>query len=200
MKNKIIPKNKEDLKKIIQDEMSMNGNNCDLNHIDVSQINDMVGLFLSSHFNGDISKWNTSNVEDMQAIFGFSAFNGDISKWNVSKVKNMYAMFLNSNFNQNISNWDVTNVIDMSHMFYKSQFNQDISQWNISNVIDIHDMFKVSELEKENQLPYWHLPTKEERINAFFNYRTEQEKKHIEDFLDLSSMHEIDKKIKFNKI
>ncbi len=55
-------------------------------------------------------------------------------------------------------------------------------------------------LEKENKLPYWHLPTQEERINAYFKYHAEQEKKHIEDFLNLSSMIEVDKKRKANKI
>ncbi len=61
-------------------------------------------------------------------------------------------------------------------------------------------MFSSSELKKNNQLPYWHLPNQKQRINAFLNYHAQKEKKQIEDFLDLSSMHKVNKKMKFNKI
>nr|WP_290992115.1 BspA family leucine-rich repeat surface protein [Fibrobacter sp.] len=39
-----------------------------------------------SMFNGDISRWDVSNVENMFGLFSHSRFNGDISKWDVSKV------------------------------------------------------------------------------------------------------------------
>ena len=93
---KIVAKNKEHLRGLIEARIKEFGPNCDLNDIDVSQITDMSGLFKYSNFNGDISQWNVSNVENMHAMFFGSKFNGDISQWNVSKVTDMRHMFDNS--------------------------------------------------------------------------------------------------------
>src|SRR5574344_1548923 len=79
------PKTKEELKEIIEDRISKEGN-CDLNDIDTSLITDMSGLFYDMRFNGDISRWNVSNVTNMTSMFAESSFNGDISRWNVLNV------------------------------------------------------------------------------------------------------------------
>ena len=100
-------KTKDELEKIIDDRISKEGANCDLNDIDTSLITNMTFLFCGSNFNGDISRWNVSNVEDMSYMFDHSNFNGDISKWNVSKVENMSYMFFRSKFNGDISNWKI---------------------------------------------------------------------------------------------
>jgi surface protein len=105
MKHKIIAENKKHLEELIKQEINMNGNECDLNHIDVSKINQMIGLFQDSKFNGDISEWDVSNVTDMSGMFSNATFNGDLSKWNVSKVEDMNFMFIGSAFKQNISEW-----------------------------------------------------------------------------------------------
>lgn len=55
MKTKIIATDKFHLKQIIAQEIGLNGENCDLNHIDTSSIHDMSALFKESNFNGDIS-------------------------------------------------------------------------------------------------------------------------------------------------
>ena len=110
------PKTKKELEHIIEDRISKDGPNCDLNDIDTSLIKDMSYLVFKSNFNGDISNWNTSKVEDMSRMFYYSDFNSDISKWDVSNVKRMRSMFDGSNFNQDISNWKINedcNVIDM---------------------------------------------------------------------------------------
>ena len=101
------PKTKAELKKIINDRISKEGNDCDLNDIDTSLITDMSGLFMLSNFNGDISKWNVSKVEDMSCMFADSKFNGDISKWDVSNVATISSMFYGANFNQDISKWNI---------------------------------------------------------------------------------------------
>ena len=89
------PKTKDELKDIIKRRIESEGNECDLNDIDTSNITDMSGLFEESYFNGDISKWNVSNVTDMGSMFSSSKFNGDISNWDVSNVKFKLAMFYN---------------------------------------------------------------------------------------------------------
>ena len=62
---RIIAKDKEHLKKLIKEEMIKNGNECNLNHINVSKVKDMNAMFSQSTFNGDISEWDVSNVKKM---------------------------------------------------------------------------------------------------------------------------------------
>ena len=129
-KHTLFPKTKNELQQMIKDEISKNGNECSLNHIDVSRIIDMSRLFYGSDFNGDISDWDVYDVTTMQGMFAFSKFNG------------------------NISNWNVSNVTNMSEMFYRSKFVGDISKWNVSNVKHMNTMFLNSPLE--NNPPAWY--------------------------------------------
>jgi surface protein len=141
----LFPETKNELKQMIKDEIKKNRNGCSLNHIDVSNIEDMSELFLSyPNFNGDISGWDVSNVTNMSFMFGKSKFNGDISSWDVSNVTDMHGMFYNSKFNGDISSWDVSNVEYMHAMFYNSKFNGDISSWDVSNVEYMNGMFTYS--------------------------------------------------------
>jgi len=176
---KITAKDKDHLKQLIEEEVKLNGVNCNLNHIDVSGVLDMSSLFYESAFNGDISQWDTSRVVNMLGMFQSSVFNGDISAWDVSKVQSMGFMFSKSEFDQCISEWNLSGVTSMDYMFAGSKFNKDISRWNVSNVrnmsgmffngvfnksisnwkpmslINKERMFKYSKLEQQAGLPYW---------------------------------------------
>ena len=118
---KYFPKTKGELKYLISQRMEAEGNEVDLNDIDISKITDMSNLFSNTNFNGDISGWDVSNVTNMEFMFyECKSFNQDISTWDVSKVTNMVGMFYKcKSFNQDISTWDVLNVTDVYNMFFK---------------------------------------------------------------------------------
>jgi hypothetical protein len=146
----LFPETKEELVKMIKEEININGDSCSLNHIDVSQIVSMENLFSDlyslDNFNGDISYWDISNVKHMSGMFRSSKFNNNsICNWDVSNVKTMNNMFRESNFDGDISEWDVSNVEDMSCMFGKSKFNKPLNNWDVSNVKYMAHMFNNNE-------------------------------------------------------
>lgn len=132
------------LKERIQAEIAKNGPLCSLNHIDVSDVENMDCLFELSNFNGDISEWNVSKVKSMRRMFMRSLFDGDISRWNTSKVREMDMMFSLSKFTGDISQWNVARVKEMQAMFEGSTFRGDISGWNVSKARNLQSMFAYS--------------------------------------------------------
>ena len=101
----------------------------DLNHIDVSNMISLSGVFAGMPFQGDISQWNVSNVKDMSFMFAASTFNGDLSLWDVSHVEDMSSMFKQSSFDGDISQWKVEKLEHTTSMFKDSHFTGDLSPW-----------------------------------------------------------------------
>ena len=92
---KYFPKDKNELKDLVEKRIKQEGNEVDLNDIDVSKITDMTALFGGTNFNGDISGWDVSNVTNMSYMFcSCKSFNQDISNWDVSNVKNINYVFV----------------------------------------------------------------------------------------------------------
>ena len=91
---KYFPKTKKELKDIILKRIKDEGNEVELNDIDVSNITDMSNLFADLDFNGDISAWDVSKVDNMKYMFcRCKSFNQDISGWDVSNVKDTTSIF-----------------------------------------------------------------------------------------------------------
>ena len=135
-----MPKTKEELKKLVEDE------NINLGSIDTSLITDMSTLFFNNireDFSG-IETWDVSNVENMSSMFKeCREFNQPLNSWDTNKVKDMSRMFESCfKFNQPLDKWDTSNVGSMNNMFQECKsFNQDISNWNVSKVTNMNSMF-----------------------------------------------------------
>ena len=132
------PKTKEELMSLIDELVDKtNSNQIDLNHIDVSYINDMSDLFSIRRnkklldINFLVENWNVSNVENMNRMFyGCERFNSDISNWDVSKVKSMNYMFYGCrNFEAILDKWDTHNVKDMYNMFKDTKIEKHTPSW-----------------------------------------------------------------------
>ena len=91
---KYFPQTKSELRSLIEQRIKEEGNEVNLNDIDVSAITDMSWLFCDLDFNGDVSGWNVSNVTNMMNMFyDCESFNKDISGWDVSKVNDKKLAF-----------------------------------------------------------------------------------------------------------
>jgi len=145
--------------------------NGDISQWDVSNAENMFGMFWESSFIGDISNWNVSKLNNMQAMFFGTTFNGDISRWDVSNVKNMKSVFAESEFDNNISNWNVSNVESMENIFCDAQFSGDVSQWKPYKLQKSKDAFK-----NTNAIaPYWSIFEGSLIVNSIDNYLLKNE-------------------------
>lgn len=115
MKDRIIATD-DTIHDVVHSEIRVLGPRADLNHVDVSNVTNLYGLFANSNFTGDISEWDVSRVTNMSHMFSNCRFNGDISQWNVTNVTNMRSMFAHSKFKGDISGWNTAKAI-RSYLF-----------------------------------------------------------------------------------
>ena len=128
-------------------------------------------FFSAPKFNGNLNHWDVSRVENMEGMFyDATSFNQPIGDWNVSNVQNMEGMFYDAiSFNQSLNDWDVSNVWNMAQMFRNARsFNQPIGDWNISNLRYISNMF--SDAISFNQpLSDWNASKVRDMTYTFYN-------------------------------
>lgn len=198
-KDIIIAKNREHLQYIVHQYLHSQGPECDLNHIDVSQITDMSHLFNGLDYQGSIDKWNTANVKKMAFMFKESSFNNDISSWNVSNVKNMARMFEYAKFNGSIEKWNTSNVEIMNGMFYGSDFKGCTMQWDTSNVQDMQSMFGSTYFNSD--ISRWNVSKCVDFRGMFEsgNFRGDLSKWNIRSDAQISRLFDKDRAVLFNK-
>lgn len=141
-KHPILATSTQHLCRLVAQAVEIDGPQCDLNHIDVSRVQEFNAIFAHSPFDGEISCWDVSNAVTFANMFAHCPFNGSIAEWNVGNALNMEGMFLNSGFQGDISQWDVSGAACMEEMFQNSAFNGDLSKWNVSHVLEMNNMFK----------------------------------------------------------
>lgn len=120
-----IIKSRDELRERILEEIKKQGEaHIDLNHLDVSHVTDMFGIFegCSSIVSLDITSWDVSNVVNMSGMFlGCESLTSlDLSSWNTARVENTDAMFCNcfSLANLNISGWQLPHLMTKDYMFW----------------------------------------------------------------------------------
>lgn len=73
----MIIKNNLELKKAVESIMYENGSMANLNHLDVSEVENfdsLFGTFETNRFSGDISRWDVSKSVSMKEMFKGSFF------------------------------------------------------------------------------------------------------------------------------
>lgn len=145
----IIATSSQHLKGLVAKAIAQSGPLVDLNHIDVSRVNDMKQLFAHSFFTGDISRWDVSGVTNMERMFSGSVFKGDIAGWDVSNVRCMNNMFSASHFKSDLSRWNTSSVESMDRMFQTAHFNSPIDGWNVGRCTDFSSMFADSRFNQD---------------------------------------------------
>lgn len=131
---KILAKNTDHLRQLINRELQIQGEFANLNHIDTWYIMDMSELFTGQKrgkFDGDISEWDFSNLHKAEAMFYRSKFTGKnspgIKDWKFPLLRNTREMFSKSEFQGDCSNWYIPNVVNAQKMFMSTKIEFDIT-------------------------------------------------------------------------
>ena len=170
---KIVPKNLEELKKLVRLKKT------NLANIDISGFTDLTNLFYGSKrtdFSG-IENWDVSHIHNMRGMFrdcstftgkeienwdvsnvmltsdmftNCENFDADLSKWKLNKADSLSSMFMNceSFTGKGLDKWNVSKVTNMSLMFTEcSKLNADLSKWDLRNVTEIKGIFYLTKIK-----------------------------------------------------
>lgn len=141
---KYFPKNKAELKFIIEQRIEENPEYPYLLDICTIDITDMSKLFEDCNTikKLDLNSWDTSNVVNMGAMFVNCTFLKEIkinnNRFNTSNVISMNSMFFGckSLESLNLNSWDVSKCENMTGLFNNCESLEelDLSSWDVSNV------------------------------------------------------------------
>ena len=149
--NKIIAESKEQLQSIIQERYNNNKSFIDLTDIDISGLNDLLGVFFKLYNMEyvDISGWDTSNVRDMDAMFSQCKNLKNIigiENLDVSKLKDANSMFYGCEnlVELDLTKWNPVSLQYASYMFTRCsnlKIIKNIENWQLPNIMDVSSMF-----------------------------------------------------------
>ena len=146
-------------------------------NLDVSNVTDMSGMFLSNQIKdlSSLANWKVDNVTDMSVMFSTNKISNlsPLANWKTDNVTDMHVMF---SFNQisNLSplaNWKVNNVKNMSGMFLSNQIKDlsSLANWNVDNVGIMNEMFEQNQISDLSPLANWHVNNVTEMSEMFDN-------------------------------
>lgn len=75
---------RDTLRDLVLQEIALHGPACDLNHLDVSEMQDISDTFKGTPFVGDVSQWNIVGIRDLRGLFANTPFSGDLSQWAIN--------------------------------------------------------------------------------------------------------------------
>ena len=149
--NKIKVESKDQLKSIIMERYNNNNSFIDLTDIDISGLNDLLGVFFKLYNMEyvDISGWDTSNVTTMADMFYYCTKLKKIigiENLDVSKLRCTNSMFYGCEnlVELDLTNWNTISLENMSYMFYNCsnlKIIKNIENWQLPNIMDVSYMF-----------------------------------------------------------
>ena len=111
------------LEEIIAQEIAENSVSCDLNHLDVSEMQDLSDAFKGSLFQGNVSSWQVNMIFDMRGLFADSSFAGDLSNWDINPYIHVKGM-LPKDFKGILPTF-LKLPVKQRTLIYKDMFNDD---------------------------------------------------------------------------
>lgn len=140
------------LEEIIAQEIAENSVSCDLNHLDVSEMQDLSDAFKGSLFQGNVSSWKVDMVFDMRGLFADSSFAGDLSNWDINPYIHVKGM-LPKDFKGILPTF-LKLPVKQRTLIYKDMFNDDAGFSKYLEKIPFGEMHVVF-LANTNVSPVW---------------------------------------------